>query len=191
MSHRNQPTPPSHPRLTTQRLVLRAFQLDDAEAVQRLAGDRAIASTTCSIPHPYPDGAAEQWIRGQPEAYAEGISVTFAITLRKTDELVGAIGFNVNQKNDWAELGYWIGQPHWGRGYATEALRALIPWTFDTFPLNRLQACHFTRNPASGRVMIKAGMSHEGILRQRVKKWGVFEDIAIYSILRPELAGLS
>lgn len=184
-------TTPRQPQLVTQRLVLRAFQPTDAQCVQQLAGERVIASTTCSIPHPYPDGAAEQWIQGQPEAYAEGVSVTFAITLRKTGDLLGAIGFNVNQINDWAEIGYWIGQPYWGRGYATEALRALIPWTFDTFPLNRLQACHFTRNPASGRVMIKAGMRHEGILRQRVKKWGVFEDIAIYSILRPELAGPS
>jgi ribosomal-protein-alanine N-acetyltransferase len=181
----------AQPQLVTQRLVLRAFQMADAEAVQQLAGDRIIASTTCSIPHPYPAGAAEQWISGQPAAYAEGIGVTFAITLRKSGELVGAMGFNVNQKNDWAEIGYWIGHPHWGRGYATEALRALIPWTFETMPLNRLQACHFTRNPASGRVMIKAGMRPEGILRQRVKKWGVFEDIAIYSILRPELSGLS
>lgn len=184
-------TTPAQPQLTTHRLVLRAFQMEDAAAVQRMAGERAIAATTCSIPHPYPDGAAEQWISGQPEAYAEGVCVTFAIALRKTGELLGAIGFNVNQKNDWAEIGYWIGQPYWGHGYATEALRALIPWTFDTFPLNRLQACHFTRNPASGRVMLKAGMRQEGILRQRVKKWGVFEDIAIYSILRPEQAGLS
>lgn len=179
------------PQLITQRLLLRAFDLADAPAVQALAGDRAIASTTCSIPHPYPDGAAEQWISGQAAAYAEGVSVTFAITLKKSGALLGAIGFNVNQKNDWAEIGYWIGQPYWGHGYATEALRALIPWTFETLPLNRLQACHFTRNPASGRVMVKAGLRHEGILRQRVKKWGVFEDIAIYSILRPELAGLS
>lgn len=183
--------PEAQPELTTRRLVLRPFTPADAREVQRLAGERAIAATTCSIPHPYPDGAAEAWIAGHPAAYAEGVSVTFAITLRKGGELAGCIGFNVNGKNEWAEIGYWIGQPYWGHGYATEALRALIPWAFATFPLQRLQACHFMSNPASGRVMEKAGMTREGILRQRVKKWGVFEDIAVYAILRHEATGLT
>ena len=175
--------------LRTAHLTLRPFRAGDAPAVERMAGDRDIASTTCSIPHPYPAGAARVWIDTHAQALAEGRSATFAIALTATDELVGAIGFEVNQKNDWAELGYWIGKPYWGRGYATEALRALIPWAFEHFHLHRLQACHFTRNPASGRVMEKAGMTLEGVLRQRVKKWGRFEDIAVYSILHGEQRG--
>lgn len=173
--------------LRTTRLVLRPFEPRDAGDVERLAGERDIASTTVSIPHPYPPGAALAWIATHGPARAEGRSATFAITLERTGELVGAMGFEVNPKNDWAELGYWIGKPYWGRGYATEALRALVPWAFEHFPLNRLQACHFTRNPASGRVMEKAGLTREGVLRQRVKKWGRFEDIAIYAILRHEV----
>ena len=177
------------PELTTKRLILRPFRPADGPAVQRLAGERVIASTTCSIPHPYLDGVAELWISTHAGAFAEGTGATLAITLRKTGELAGAIGVDVNEKNDWAEVGYWIGQPYWGRGYATEALRAMLPWAFETFDLNRIQACHFTRNPASGRVMQKAGMTREGILRQRVKKWGVFEDIAVYALLRHEFVG--
>ena len=179
------------PEVKTQRLLLRPFRLEDGPEVQRLAGEREIASTTCSIPHPYLDGVAELWISTHAAAYIEREGVTLAITQKKTGVLMGAIGFNVNLKNGWAEIGYWIGKPYWGHGYATEALRALIPWAFATFPLNRLQACHFTRNPASGRVMQKAGMTLEGVLRQRVKKWGKFEDIAVYAILRHESEGQS
>ncbi len=179
------------PELKTQRLLLRPFRLEDGPEVQRLAGEREIASTTCSIPHPYLDGVAELWISTHAAAYIEREGATLAITQKKSGVLMGAIGFNVNLKNGWAEIGYWVGKPYWGHGYATEALRALIPWAFEAFPLNRLQACHFTRNPASGRVMQKAGMTLEGILRQRVKKWGKFEDIAVYAILRHESEGQS
>ncbi len=106
---------------------------------------------------------AELWISTHAAAYIEREGATLAITQKKTGVLMGAIGFNVNLKNGWAEIGYWVGKPYWGHGYATEALRALIPWAFDAFPLNRLQACHFTRNPASGRVMQKAGMTDDDI----------------------------
>lgn len=173
--------------IRTARLVLRPFRSTDAPEVERLAGDRAIASTTCSIPHPYPPGAAVAWIATHEEALGAGKAATFAITLAADGALAGAIGFEVNLKNDWAEVGYWIGRPFWNRGYATEALRALLPWAFENFPLNRLQACHFTRNPASGRVMEKCGMTREGVMRQRVKKWDRYEDIAIYAILRGEM----
>lgn len=178
------------PELTTKRLLLRPFRFDDAPVVEQLAGDREIAATTSNIPHPYPAGAAALWISTHAGACLEGTGATLAITLKKTGALIGSIGLDLNLKHGWAEIGYWIGKPYWGHGYATEALRTLVPWAFEAFPLNRLQACHFTGNPASGRVMQKAGLTLEGILRQKVKKWGRFEDIAVYAILRHECAGL-
>lgn len=177
------------PRLMTPRMVLRPFRAEDAPAVQQLAGHHDIASTTLSIPHPYPDGVAELWISSHASKYAEGVETVFALTLRASGDLIGAMGFEENPRHDWAEIGYWIGRPFWGQGYATEALRSFIQWTFAHTALNRLQSCHFMRNPASGRVMQKAGMTREGIMRQRVKKWGHYEDIAIYAILRSEAAG--
>lgn len=174
------------PTLRTERLVLRPFLASDAPLVRLLAGERDITSTTLSIPHPYPEGAAEAWIASHAAAWADGKSATFAIAIAATGDLCGAMGLDVNAEHDWAELGYWIGRPYWARGYATEALRALIPWAFANLPLIRLQACHFMRNPASGRVMQKAGMKLEGVLRQRVKKGDVYEDIAIYAILKGE-----
>jgi [ribosomal protein S5]-alanine N-acetyltransferase len=111
---------------------------------------------------------------------------TFGVVLAETGELVGAVGIRFTPANNRAELGYWIGKPYWGRGYCSEAARAVLAYGFDERGLNRIYAHHMTRNPASGRVMQKAGMQREGILRRHFLKWGVFEDVEIYGILREE-----
>jgi RimJ/RimL family protein N-acetyltransferase len=83
-------------------------------------------------------------------------------------------------------MGFWVGVDSWGQGYATEAATALLHFAFEELALNRVFACHMVRNPASGRVLKKIGMRREGLLRQRVRKWDVFEDIAILAILRQD-----
>jgi len=174
--------PAEAPTLETERLVLRPFSPLDAPAVQRLAGEKAIADTTLNIPHPYGDGMAEAWIGSHQEALARGESLVFAVTLAG-EGLIGAIGLNLDPANRRGELGYWIAIPHWGRGFATEAVKAVIRYAFRTLGLNRIEANHLTRNPASGRVMAKAGMRLEGVHRQHILKNGVFEDLARYAIL--------
>jgi RimJ/RimL family protein N-acetyltransferase len=129
---------------------------------------------------------AEEWITTHQEKFERGEGVTFAITLRSDGVLIGAIGLGVHQPHDRAELGYWIGKPHWGRGYCTEAARAVLHYGFTVLGLNRIHASHFGRNPASGRVMEKIGMKYEGCSRQHVKKWGVYEDLRRYAILKAE-----
>lgn len=174
------------PTLITPRLMLRPFTLDDAPAVRELAGQWEIAETTVSIPHPYEEGVAEEWIRTHQEAFDKGEAVNFAIALRSDGLLIGAIGMSINWSNRLAEMGYWIGKPYWNRGYCTEAAREVLRYAFETLGLNRVQARHMTKNPASGRVMQKIGMTYEGLLRQSIFRWGKFEDAAIYSILRDE-----
>jgi len=169
--------------ITTERLVLRRPELRDASAIQTLAGAREVAFNTLTIPHPYPDGAAEVWIEKHR-------ADAFAITLRETGEVVGMIGVHVNAEHQHGEVGYWIGVPYQGRGYASEAARAVIDYAFSELKLNKVFAEHFARNPASGRVMQKAGMTYEGTLRQHHRKWGEFVDAAMYSILRTEWKGL-
>ena len=93
------------PILTTERLLLRPFKLADAPEVQRLAGDRAIADTTVAIPYPYPDGVAEDWISKHANWFAEGKQVTFAITRKLDDALIGAINLMEVSKAHQAELG--------------------------------------------------------------------------------------
>lgn len=171
------------PTLSTPRLLLRPFRLDDAARVQQLAGAREIADTTLNIPHPYENGMAEAWISTHAEAWDRQELAAFAIT-SPDDGVVGAISLRLRPDHFRAELGYWIGRPFWNRGYATEAARAIIGFGFETLGLNRIYAMHLTRNPASGRVMEKAGMQLEGTFRQHVIKWGGAEDVAQYAILR-------
>ena len=165
---------------------MRPFSLGDAPAVQELAGERDIADTTMNIPHPYEDGMAEEWINGHEPGYKDGEMAMFAIVNRDETVLVGAIGFQVDRDHDRAELGYWIGKPFWNHGYATEAAIAMLAFGFDQLGLNRIQAGHLARNPSSGRVMQKAGMVREGTARQAVIKWGQYEDLVSYGIVRED-----
>lgn len=171
------------PTLETQRLRLRPFGAADAAEVRRLAGNREIARFTLTIPHPYPEGAAEAWIASHPVAWAEGRAMSCAIERRSDQALIGAIGLTIDRESDRAELGYWIGPEYNNNGYATEAAAELVRFGFDTLRLNRVVARHFGSNPASGRVMQKIGMINEGTLRQHLRKWGELEDIVWYGIL--------
>lgn len=162
--------------------------MSDAVAVQELAGDWAIADTTKNIPHPYEDGIAEEWIGTHKPGYENGSLATFAIVLRDGPKLAGAIGLTIDRGVNKGELGYWIGKPYWNRGYATEAAVAVLAFGFNDLRLNRIQAAHLGRNPSSGRVMEKVGMLLEGTARQAMMKWGKYEDLTTYGILREDWA---
>lgn len=177
----------SLPVIRTTRLVLRPFVRADASSVQRLAGDPAVALTTQNIPHPYRDGMAEVWIESLEAAWADARSMTLAVT-HATEGLVGAVGLELALAHARGELGYWIGVPFWGRGYATEAAAALVRFGFGDLGLNRIQAHHMMRNPASGRVMLKLGMKPEGVHRQLIRVRQQYEDVASYAMLRTDRA---
>jgi len=100
---------------------------------------------------------------------------------------VGTIGYmDYSEEHASVEVGYSLAKWVWGKGLATEALRAVIDHTFDTMDVNRIEAQHETDNPASGRVMEKCGMMKEGVLRQRLFNKGRYTDVALYSILRQD-----
>ena len=173
------------PTLRTERLVLRPFVPEDAPTVQRLAGNRDVAATTLNIPHPYPDGEAESWIGTHADAWSEKRFLILAVTT-EAEGLVGAVTLELEEENRRGELGYWIGQPYWGRGYATEASRELIRYAFAQLGLNKIGAHYLGSNPASGRVMEKLGMRREGVLRQHIVRWDRLEDVVIYGLLRDD-----
>ncbi len=179
------------PFLETKRLILRAFELSDAKDVQRLAGDRAVAEMTTNIPHPYRDGMAEEWIGSHQEHYEKGKGVHFAITTKGEGCLIGAISLMNTVSEHQAEMGYWIGKSYWNQGYCTEAAQAVMEFGFKQFNLVRIHACHFKSNPASGRIMQKLGMKHEGCRRRHVRKGDHFEDLELYGILREEWEALA
>ena len=174
------------PTLVTARLQLRPFELNDAITVQRLAGATEIADTTLNIPHPYHPGMAEAWILTHRQLFRAGVLANFAVTLKSGGALIGAVGLRIEPAHHSAELGYWVGHSFWNQGYCTEAARAILGYGFELLHLNRIHASHLTRNPASGCVMQKLGMRHEGTLRQHVRKWDRFEDVEKYGLLSCE-----
>jgi len=174
------------PRLETERLVLRPYTPADAGRVQQMCNDWDIASTTLALPFPYPDGAAEEWISTHADNFQQSKEVTLAITLKPDGMVIGSMALSVNKNHNRGELGYIIAKEHWNRGYCTEAARAMMQYGFATIGLNRIQAVHFPRNPASGRVMRRLGMTREGLLRQYVTNRGTPEDVEMYSMLRTE-----
>jgi [ribosomal protein S5]-alanine N-acetyltransferase len=174
------------PTLVTARLVLRPHEPADAPRLQQLAGEWKVADTTLNMPHPYLDGMAETWIGNRAQEWRDRKGLALAVTLPGVG-LVGGVNFHdLSPRHHRAELGYWIGVEFWGRGYCTEAVAALVRFGFERMDLNRVFAIHMTRNPASGRVMQKLGMTHEGRLRRHVERWGKFEDIECYGLLREE-----
>lgn len=176
-------------RLETQRLLLRPMVYTDAPKIYEYMQDRDIAYNTSLIPYPYPVGAAEAWMEQTWEQAASRESYTFAVVLKAEDRMIGSMGIGQNAAHNRAEIGYWMGKRYWGQGYASEACRRLIQFGFEDLGLNRIQASYFTRNPASRRVMEKAGMRYEGVLRQYVFKWGEYIDLGFCSILRSEWGG--
>ena len=169
--------------LQTSRLELNPFLPAEAAELQAAINDRDIAAMTRSIEYPYTVEMASAWIATHDDLWQEGKSVIFAIRLRETGELVGAIGLEICELDHCAELGYWVAKNHWGNGIATEAAAKAVEFGFEILGLNRITAHHMTRNPASGRVLEKLGMLREGLLRKHARKWGEFYDVAIYGLL--------
>jgi ribosomal-protein-alanine N-acetyltransferase len=170
------------PTLRTERLLLRPFTRDDIAELVPLIGAREVAATTRRIPHPYTDADAERFI-AQAQA---GDEINLAIRLLASLSLVGGGILRPDLDHQHAELGYWIGVPHWGNGYATEAARELIRYGFEDLGLHRIYASHSSNNPASGKVLIKVGMKHEGRMRGHLLKWGEYQDLEFYGMVGGE-----
>jgi [ribosomal protein S5]-alanine N-acetyltransferase len=169
--------------LRTARLLLRSHEQEDIPAIVRLAGAREIAATTLNIPHPYAEEDARNFLAKSGEDFRAGRSVSFAICRRPGGELCGGAGLVISEEHRRAELGYWIAVPFWGMGYATEAARAVIEFGFAALRLHRINAHYFSGNRASGRVLEKIGMRHEGRLREHVQKWDRYIDVEMCGML--------
>jgi len=168
--------------LDTARLRIRAYSEADIAELVPLIGAREVAATTGRIPHPYTVEDARDFL-AKIEIDRE---VSMAVTLRDSGGLIGGIGLRLAEEHQHAELGYWLGVPYWGRGYATEAAREMLRYGFDDLRLHRIFASHFKNNPASGGVLRKIGMGYEGCQREHVRKWDQFVDSELYGILRRE-----
>ena len=178
------------PEIVTERLALRPLRFEDAERVAKLANTEEVARWTLLLPHPYRVQDAWSWMATHQRAMERGEGQHYAITLREgvegaqRDEVIGVIGLRADLKHSRAELGYWVGVPFWGKGYASEAAAAMVRHGLDTLGLRRVYAYHFAGNEASGRVLAKAGMKPEGVQVGHITKNGVVMDDVLYGVTR-------
>jgi RimJ/RimL family protein N-acetyltransferase len=154
---------PALGELRTERLVLRAPRPRDAKAIARLINDRRIAENTARIPHPYSLADAHAFLA---QANRDPREPSFLITLAD-GTIVGGCGIHAVRGRD-PEPGYWIGMPYWGRGYATEAARALVDHAFADLGCERLSSRARVSNPASRRVLEKCGFQWTGVSLIRI-----------------------
>lgn len=165
------------------RLQFRAFGASDAPRVAQLAGDYDVARMTARIPYPYTIVAADQWIA----SLVEGELVRAVVI---DGELIGAVGL-IECGGRTAEIGYWIGKPYWGHGFATEAARALVDHAFGRLGYRRLTCGHFVDNPASARVIAKLGFRRAGVGCLYCEARGTDVDMIMYTRRRPVMALLT
>jgi RimJ/RimL family protein N-acetyltransferase len=151
--------------LESERLHLRAPVLKDALAIAALANNRKIAEMTASIPHPYGVADAEAWISS---VSVPGAGVAFAIFEKNSGAFAGICSYEWRGETI-PEIGYWAGEPFWGRGYATEAVRAMIDHAFTATDLQALAASCRVTNVESRRVLEKCGFQWTGAGLCRVR----------------------
>jgi len=169
----------THPTLETARLKLRPYTEADIRELLPLIGTLEVAATTLRIAHPYTEQDAKAFL----QLAKDPNKLWLAITLRSNGRQMGGIGLRLEKHHQHAELGYWLGVPFWGHGYATEAAREILRYGFE---MHRIFASHFKHNPASGRILKKIGMQYEGCQREHLRKWYQFVDSDLYGILRRE-----
>ena len=167
--------------------VIRSFRQSDAEDLARHANNRQIWSAlTDGFPHPYRLEDAHQWLQ-----WAVGQEPESCFALASESELIGGIGLNLGH-DVWrlcGQIGYWVAQPYWGQGIATNAVRALTSYGFETFGFERIEAEVFAWNHASARVLEKAGYGFESRQRNKIFKDGEVHDALLYVHLRTDALG--
>jgi RimJ/RimL family protein N-acetyltransferase len=177
---------PSYPTpiLTTNRLTLRPLTKDDAPDLFAVFSDPAVVRYWSTEPWTSV-AAAESAIESALASYRDGSEVRFGIELADTGALIGTVNLHkIFPQNRRCELGYALGSPHWGKGYATEALSAALDYGFHELRLNRVEADIDPRNLASGAVLERMGFRKEGYMPERWIVHGEMADTVFYGLLR-------
>ena len=166
---------------------IRSFEESDIPSLVKYANNRHVWKNLMeTFPHPYTETDAQDWIT---HVRSQEPETNFAIA--SEEELIGGIGFDIQRDvhRKSSSLGYWLGEPFWGQGIATRAVTAITHYIFQNYDIVRIYASVFYWNPASGRVLEKAGYIYEGRLRKHVYKDNRITDLLMYAILRDEWQG--
>jgi len=150
--------------LETPRLRLRCLRDGDLAALVSLAGDWQVARWLAKMPHPYSETDGRAFIELVNQDHATGRPQRFAIALKESDRVIGGVGLDGSSGDgsDEPALGYWLGRPYWGRGYASEAVAAVIDYGFGTLGLGTIRAYTDPSNTASQRVLRHCGLEPAG-----------------------------
>jgi RimJ/RimL family protein N-acetyltransferase len=177
---------PENPRIETKRLILRLIQKDDLPALFAVNGDDEVVRYTPHVSWKTPaDG--EAWFGRVTANQASGAALQFVIAPRGGGQAIGTmVMFRFNEPVGSAEVGYSLAREHWGKGLAKEALAAFVEFGFTTMGLKRLEAQIDPRNPASAKVLERAGFKHEGHQRRNFFAKGEFSDTGLYGMLRED-----
>ncbi len=174
--------------IETERLVLRALEPMDAGRVEKYASDPGVAKNTAVIPYPYPSGLAVSWIKEVNKNMLTSNNYVVAIVERESGDLVGVVSLAYLDYGKGGELGYWIGRPYWGRGYAPEAVKKMIIVAFNCLSLRRVWANALPENEASIRVMEKVGLELEGEAEYDFPARGEIKRVKLYGLNRMDAA---
>ncbi len=170
------------------RVYLSSLGVEDADVLAKKANSYQIAFNIAewgSFPHPYGTPDALAFIELSTKANMEGRELHLGIRLVETNELIGVVGLkNVSAKNKKAEVGYWIGQDFWKKGYGTEAVTMIVEYAFNKLNLHKLEALTFTFNEASVKILEKLGFVREGLFRDHVFHKEDFADDLFYGLLK-------
>ena len=174
------------PELITKRLRLRRIQLDDVSSLIRYADNKKISDQVLNIPFPYGEEDAIRRMNFIIDGFKNKERYVFAITFKDKNELIGEIGLHIDKNNNNAQFGYWVAEPFWSNGIATEAVSAILQFGFEKLNLNKIYATHFQDNKASGKVMLKNKMVAEGELKDHYKVNNDYRSVIQYRLTKHE-----
>ena len=179
-------------QIETERLILREIRMEDVyEYYERLFGDGDVCRYLLFDPH-QDIGESLAAIQEIQQQYEQGRFYRWGITEKGEDSLIGVIGLvRIDEEKSECSFAYLLGCDYWGKGYGTEALKAVISFAFEELEIRRIVADHMTENPASGAVMRKAGMNHIGTEKAKYEKQCVLHDAEIYEICNEKSEGLT
>lgn len=179
------------PELNTGRLRLRKIRHTDISSLLKYCNNEKISDQILNIPFPYNEEDAIYRLNFVLQGFKNKERYVFGITLKENDELIGEIGLHLDKNNNSGQFGYWIAEPFWGRGIATEATAAILQFGFGSLDLNKIYATHYPDNIASGKVMLKNKMIKEAEMREHYKVNSAYRNVIQYRLTKKEYNGLN
>ncbi len=179
------------PTLHTSRLILGQLEVSDIPRIVEYADNPNIANNLRDLSQPYREKDAIFWLNMARQGFENQAEYIFKLGLKETNEFIGGMGLHLKKEHHKAEVGYWIGEPFWNKGYATEALRAILKFGFEELELNKIYAKYYTYNPASGKVMVNNGMIKEAEFVDTQFKLGKFVTEMQYRLTKREYHQMS